>query len=1570
MIEFVIRRKVLISMLFIGLSLLGYISYRNIPVELLPEVELPFLIVQVNSAREMDPQYIEKQAVIPLEGAIGTLNGIEKIESYADRNNGRLYVYYKPDVDLKYAYLKLQEKVDGVKSNLSEDFFVWVYKIDTESLANILMQLQVRGSGGMDRIRYIFEDKIRKKLEAINGIVNVQLYGGQEKSVEIVLNSEAAKEHGLTISRLRSLIAANNLKKIYLGHVLNYQQKHHVNLIADYTDISDLENIIIDSKIPIYLKDIAEINFAVKEETSISRVNGKEAITVNLIRDSGVNLIELSHATREVISDINKSFKSQDIEIVVQYDSAEYLEENINLVQELALTGGLLAILILWFFLNNLRLVVVLSLALPISILTAFNLLYAFDITLNSLTLVGIALAVGMLLDNSIVVLENIYRVLQKKKNSAEAAAEGTKEIWRSIFAATLTTVIVFLPFIFASNFFIRILGYQIGISIISTLCVSLIVALLLIPMITNIMLNIKGAKKEQINPISRTNRLIQIYTLLLKSTMRFPTRTIVLAIVLFFASALIVLAVSITSQDEVELRDFNLFVTMPGGSTLETTDAAVADVEKRLSDIPELQDLVSQIFEDEATLTLKLKEDFKSINNRDVEAIKEDIKKRIDRFSAAEVSFDQPQQSKSYRGGNSGGVGGGLQNLLGLGSQNEKVVIKGHDIGMMRKIADDINYQIDDLTTVENSNVIVGGERPEVHLLFDKTLMNMFNISLNSVVSELSSFQKEVNVNVKFKHNVDEYDIVIRTENTEDKKIDDLRTLKIQGTDSTTFDLQQLSKIIYTQGSSTIERVNQERQIEVIYRFKNEVSTSNTFLQSARTEVDLIVDKLAIPSGIAIEVIHDETDLSDFYFLIGIAFILIYMILAAVFESFLNPIVIMFTIPLAAIGSFWSIIITGNTLFNATTLIGFLILLGIVVNNGIILIDFTRILRKKGNSRSRALITAGQARLRPILITAITTIVAMLPLAMGREEYVTRIAAPFAITVIGGLSLSTVFTLVFIPTVYSGLEGFIDWFKNLNWKVRLLQTMAILFGAIIIYDQVESNLWRFANLFLLLFSVPGVTYFLLQSLKQAKSELISKNETIKIKITKLVKIYDRPGRFLLEWRKKERIDQRYGKKPLYASWQEVRESTWQYLIFIFLIYYVYFYLANGFWVFVLSHLIYFYGIFLLTGLQNLFSKSEKLESRKWLKTINKKSLNFFVWVVPAANLVFFYFSWQNIILIILIGFLWYFALTVYFTSKRLTDNLINPNKLEGKYKKIRSWYYKLILAVPILGKKKKPFKALDRVSLEIGSGMFGLLGPNGAGKTTLMRIICGILEQNYGTIYINEFNVKDKREELQGLIGYLPQDFGTYENMTAYEFLDYQAILKGITNSIEREKRINYVISAVHLEQNKNDKIGSFSGGMKQRIGIAQTLLHLPRILVVDEPTAGLDPRERIRFRNLLVELSRECIVIFSTHIIEDVASSCDRVAVLNYGEVRYLGEPKEMVKLAENHVWQLLIPRQEFEEKRKTLNVVHHAKIGDNIRLRCLADKKPYPDAKVVKPTLEDAYLWLLSQSDISDN
>jgi len=1559
-------------MVFLGLTLLGYISYKRLPVELMPNAELPMLFVQINSRIEVDPNYMENQAVIPIEGAISTLEGIESLESFLNNRNASIQVNFKQNVNFKYTFLKLQEKIDQVTDNLDENFTVTVNKVDIQQLTNQFMELQIRGSGGTDRLRNIVDQEITAEMENIDGVASVTVFGGKERSIEVTYDGAACEAYDITPSQIRNAINQNSRNRTFTGYLHDSQKQYFVHVTAEYDQVSDIENIIV-AEGPVYLKDVADVYFGVKEEETISRINGLDAISMLLVSDSQANLIDLSHKVEDRILELNKKLAPKEIEIVVQTNLAETMEKNIDQIINLALVGGLLAIFVLWMFLKNLKIVSFIALAIPISVFTAFNLFYAFNISLNSLTLVGLVLAIGMLLDNSVVVLENIYRLSGKGFSADRAVTQGTQEVWRSIVAATLTTVTVFLPFVFSSDYMVKLLGNHVGVSIISTLMVSLFVALLLIPMAAHVLLKGKSSHNIFYEKVTTNNRIIQIYILLLKASMRVPARTVIGAIVLFFITIFIVLAISVNSLEEVEETQFSVYITMPTGSTLESTDLVAAEVEKRLSEIAEKQDIISKVQEEEAILTVILQEDYKDIDDRTVAEIKSEVEDLVERVSQAEISLTAPTSSASFRGGGGGGGGGSgtenFSNFMGIGTNQERIVIKGEDFELMKGVADDLQYYIEDLESIRSASVSVASNRPEVHLYFNQLLLTEYGLTLSNISNELSSFSREFTSGVNFNQGNEEYEIIIKEDLTEEeeekdteKGIEDLRRLQISGSQGATYDLQDISDLVYADGMSSITRVNQEKQIELTYRFVDEAQQSKDLLEAYRMEIEEIVGVYKVPSGVAIELIQEEDQFSEFYFLIAAAFILIIMILASVFESVSTPFVLMFSVPLAAIGSFLALIFTGNSLFNANTLTGFLILLGVVVNNGIILIDFTNILRKRGYRKSRALMTAGLSRVRPILITAITTIVAMFPLAMGQAEYVGAIGAPFAITVIGGLALSTILTLIFIPTLYAGLESALDWMKSLHWMLKTGQMIVFIVGAFYIYYEVDTFIWQMLDFMILVILVPGVTAFVMTSLRQASSKVIDENEAIRIDVRKLVKIYDRDNRFVREWKSGLKIRERAGLLKDFKHARDFYDLIWQLPLFGFLVYFTFFYIESNFWMWTLSHFVFFFIFLLRVPLnQVLINKNEATSKPIYLK-INNIVKNLIYWLVPLIFLFVFYKNWDNLGMVIFVGIIWYVLLIIYSSAEYIHNKNVNIARIAGRFATLRRGYFTMVRQIPVIGKRNKPFRALNGVSLKIRTGMFGLLGPNGAGKSTMMRIICGILEQSYGKIWINGLDTQKHREELQGLIGYLPQAFGTYENMSAWEFLEYQAILKGIKDSKVRSERLEYVLKNVHMFDRRDDKIGSFSGGMKQRIGIAQILINLPRILVVDEPTAGLDPRERIRFRNLLVELSRERIVIFSTHIIEDISSSCNQVAVINKGDLKYFGTPEEMATMGEKFVWQFSIPANKFDDFANKQLIVHHMRDGENIKLRCLAKEKPAEDAVNVAPHLEDAYLCLL--------
>jgi len=1548
-------------MLFVSLTLLGYVSYKQLKFELFPNAELPVLFVSVSSQQEMDPAYVESEVIIPIEGAISAAGGVDRIQSNINSRSSSIQIEFKHNINFKATALKLEERMKEVLATLPDGFNIRVQKVDLSMMSNNFMTLQVRGSGGVDRVRTLVDEKVKTELENIDGVAAVNVYGGREKAIEIRLDKDACQALNLTTSRISSLLSRNTQEKIFVGSVKESDSQFFVHVNSLYTKVSELENIIVAPG-PVLLKDVATVFLDLKEETSFSRVNGKEAIAVSLVNDSQANLIDLSKRTTNVIKQLNERLESEDLEIVIDSNTADTMENNLNQIISLALIGGLLAIIVLWFFLKNLRLVFFIALSIPISIFTAFIFFYAAEISINSLTLVGMALAVGMLLDNSVVVLENIYRLSGSGMSPERSVTQGTKEVWRSIVAATLTTITVFLPFLFSDNFLLKLLGNHIGVSIISTLLVSMAVALLFIPMTAYIVLRRKNSKSVFYEKVSIDQRPVQIYLVLLKTCMRKSGVVIFGAIILLFTTLILSLAMNVQQKQEVTSDRFNIYVTMRTGTTLESTDKVVQLLEERLGEIPEKQDLICRINAETAVITFVLPKDYQQVGKRKISEIKADIQSRLPRIDGTEITVSDAMSGQN-RGGNNGGMVA-FMSMLGIGSNQERLIVKGSDYDMMQLVAEDLRFYLDEQDFIASSWVSFTRRQPEVVLNFDQVLLTSYDISRANITLGLSSLNSEFSSGTSFKVGDKSYDIIIRElpqeeeeiEQNKQKTIDDLQVVQISNANGGLHNLKDIATINKGSGRAQITRVNQDKQLEVRFSFIRSVEQSKALLEGYRADIDEIIANYNLPAGIAIEVIHEEDQFSDFKFLILAAFILIFMILACVFESVSTPFVMLFAIPLAAIGSLMALLMTGNSLLNANTLTGFLILIGVVVNNGIILIDYTNILRSRGFRRERAIMTAGLSRIRPILITSITTIIAMFPMAMGNSEYAGAIGAPFAITVIGGLAFSTLLTLVIVPTVYMGLENTLQWYRSLSLKIKIFHLVLILIGLALIYRYADGMLWQSIYFIALIVLVPGVTYFAQTSLRQAKEDIIAQNEELHIVTRNLVKIYDREGLFSRQWNSGLQIRKRLGISNEYHSLKDFLYVSWQFALWFFVIYFIYFYLESKFWIFLLSFALYAFTIYLWRKIRTyLFFRFREIRFIKYLNRI-------VFWSIPLLILFALYKKLDNTAITVIIGFLWGFGIITYVTSQYLYRNDINIERITGRFAGLRRSFFRFVKNVPVLGKRRKPFKALRGASFTIKTGMFGLLGPNGAGKSTFMRIITGILEPSYGSIWINGLDTRVYREELQSLIGFLPQEFGTYEHMTSWEFLDYQAILKGLTDIKTREDRIAYVLKSVHMYDRKDDKIGSFSGGMKQRIGIALILLHLPRILVVDEPTAGLDPRERIRFRNLLVELSKDRVVIFSTHIIEDISSSCNQVVVINKGELKYFGEPEKMVEKAVGKIWSFQIDKDSFEEKLDKSLVVHNIQVGEMIQVRYLSLEQPYEGAVQVEANLEDAYLCLL--------
>ena len=1559
-----IRRPITTIMLFLGFGILGVISWFQLPIQILPRMVFPNIYVNVQM-NGYSPEAIERELVIPLEEQIGTLDDIEEINSTSYQNRGIIRVAYHFGTDMKLAFLKIQQKISSIEKSLPQRSSVRVNRQDTENISNFLMELNLRGSDDVEYLREFAERKIKPKLEQIDGVVAVYIGGGRDRSVEIEIDEDKCRSYGIPVSLIKQKIESSNIRRQFLGSVTEKNQRYFITLDSRFTDIQEIENLIIDDKVPIFLKDLANIEKGFRERTSYFRVNGKQSIGMWVLKDDLSNLISLSNSALKVVDELNKTYEKDEIYLKVAFNQAEWMQNAIDKVKKLALVGILLMILVLLFFLKNIRVVSILLLAIPISLLVTFYIILQAGLSLNILSLMGLALAIGLLVDNGIVVLENIFRHHEKGKDSFTAADIGSNEVSRAVVAATFTTVIVFMPFLFVQSE-IKIIGKELSLSVIFPLLVSLFVALTLIPMLTSkVLKNIKRKSISGFKISSYKNRVLEVYTLLLKLCLRYPVRTVGFVLTFFFFT-LIATSPFILKSEEGELPDsFDIYVEMPKGSSLDAADAVVRQVENIANEIEDKEEVRSRVQEENSTITIKLLEKDKRKTKLSVGDIKQKLRRRVFGVSGGIVRFEKPVSRVG--GGRSEGSGG--EGLFGLGSEPEKIIIRGYDSNRLESLTNEVEYRLEAIEEIRSvwSNFREG--EPELHIIGDYEALSTWNMTMTDIMNVINAAQREgVQTIFGFKESDHEIPIELKLKDVEEKTIKELKGMAITTSDMRYIPIKSVADFQVLEGPGGINRKNQEREVEISYRFNNQVTKSKPRLTELRKQVDNTIREMHLPEGFSMEIIHEEEEDKSIYWIFGAAGILIYLILASLFESFSAPFVILGTILLATIGSFWALAITGTPLFTGMFpmgLLGMLILLGIVVNNGIILIDYISILRSRGYSKQRAIITAGQVRVRPILMTSFTTILGIFPLAF-KTGGMGEIWPPFAISVIGGMLVAAPLTLIFIPTVYMSFDNIEKWFRFIGWKGILFNICAVLSLGIYAYYHIDSLLWKVMTWMVILIGIPGITWIFYKVLEVIKKKPIIIDKDVFIKISNLTKIYDDDSRFVKEWRKNKRREKGIIESggTMYNRRKILDNFIWQIPFYVFLIYFTFFFLESIFWRTIFTVGMLFFTRFMVSQILSLF-KNDKGVSSKNLKYIEQITRGIFLTIFPLGLFVYLRFIWYNLGGAIFWGIIWFIVEYMLVISGKIKRKEINLKDIMGRLAGLRKKTYTAIYKIPIIGRKKEQVLALDSVSIDISTGMFGLLGPNGAGKTTLMRLLCGILEETRGCIFINGLKVSQHTEDFQSVIGYLPQEFGLYENMTAYEYLYYHAMLYGIKNINERIEKVNSVLKKVNLHHRKDEKLKNYSGGMKQRMGIARTLLHLPRIVVVDEPTAGLDPAERIRFRNFLGELSQDRIVIFSTHIVEDISGSCNNMAVLNNGKVLYKGSPEKMLEFAEGKVWTAEVPDDEFENLKNRLNITQHIRVNGRIRIKFISEDGGKIESKRVKPSLEDAYIYLLGKS-----
>jgi len=1006
-----IQRPVTTVMVVFIVILLGIVSMGKLPVDLLPSIEYPYALV-MTSYNGAGPQEIESLITKPLESVVGTVSNVKNITSTSSNGSSMIFVEFNDGTDMDVATLNMREKIDLIKGMLPEDADdPMVMEVSPDMMAT--MQIGISGSDDLVKLKQIVEDEITSKIERVEGVASVNISGGKEKEIRITLLPDKLKGYNITPSTVAQSIAAENLN-LPVGEVKQGTSSLTVRALGEFSSIEEIRNLpITTAGGVIYLRDIAEVEEVFKEMTSYAYINGKPSISLSVQKQSTANTVQVSKAVNKALDRLRAELK--DIEITMIYDTAEFINLSINNVASTAISGGILAVFILFIFLRNIRSTFIVGTAIPVSIVATFALMYFSGLTLNMVSLGGLALGIGMLVDNAIVVLENIYRHRENGEGRKDAADKGTTEVGMAVLASTLTTIAVFLPIVFVEGITAKLFK-EMALTITYSLTASLVVAVTLVPMMAS-----KILKVEKVDEIKRrkiTTKIFdawsavldsidKVYRRVLNWTLHHRLKASLITIGVFIAT-LSIPVLGLVGMEFFPASDegsFTIDVTLPKGTVIEETFEVVQQVEAKLEGIKEVQEvfvtiggggmLSSGTSSNSASLTV----DIGSVKERErsVDEVADEVRVLVSDIPGAEFSVS------------------GSSSMTVTGGSPISIEIAGDDLEKLKQIANDV---VDIVESVEGTREVTSSFEdgiPEAQITINRQKASMYGLNMATISNTLKT-AVQGSVATRFKVDGTEIDVRMVYDTSRSEYLKDIKNIAVTSPMGVNVPLSEVADISISESPTSIYRENQKRVVTV------SSALFGVDMSTAQTAIDQRLKEYPMPDGYTYKFSGEVEEMMESFSSLGLALLLaillVYMVLAAQFESFLHPFTIMFSVPLALTGAILGLFVTGRTL-SMPSFIGLIMLVGIVVNNAIVLIDYIIQLRKRGYDRTEAILEAGPTRLRPILMTTLTTVLGMLPMALGIGEGAETMA-PLATAVIGGLSLSTILTLVVIPLNYT----------------------------------------------------------------------------------------------------------------------------------------------------------------------------------------------------------------------------------------------------------------------------------------------------------------------------------------------------------------------------------------------------------------------------------------------------------------------------------------------------------------------------------------------------------------------
>lgn len=1012
-----VKRPVTTLMCVLIAIAFGVLSIFNLKMDLFPNMNIPVALV-LTSYESAGSEEIEKLITDPVEKAMGTVSGIKEIQSVSNNGSSMVMLEFEDNVDIDMAAIDIREKIDLVKGALpdaADD--PMVIKLDVNSMSSIYISASAKGKDPVELKRTI-EDNVSERLERQNGVASVSISGGRETEIRVVLKPEMLRGYGISESTVSQLLSAENLNTPS-GSVDQGDKHLTVRVKGEFKSIDEIKNIPITapSGAIIYLRDIADVTQVYKDITSTSYTNGEPSIMLTIQKQSTANTVNVSDVVLKELDKIKAEMP--DINFLVITDPADYINNALSSVVDSAVQGGIFAVIVLYIFLRNFRSTMIVGTAMPISIISTFALMYFAGITLNMMSLGGLALGIGMLVDNAIVVLESIYKKLEEGVDRKTAAIEGAREVILSVVASTLTTVAVFLPISFAGGITAQIFN-ELSLTIAFSLFASLIVSITFVPMACSIILSPEtvGNVHKHNNIFTKFLDTIGIgisaiesgYKRILSAALSHKKITMLIMVIFVGATFVSLPMVGMEFMPQSDEGSISVSIKLPKGTLLAETEKIAWEVIDRIQETPEIQDIsmsiggggmsVSGSSEDSSSINIKLVG--KEERTRSSDQVAQEMRTKIQNIAGAEISISATSNSMGSYGGS--GV---------------EINIKGDELDTLKEISNDMVEIIKTIPGTSEVKTSIENSAPQTTVRVNREKASAYGINSSSVASILRTAISG-SVATTFKVDGDEYDIRIMQNSDKINYINDVESILIPSSTGANIPLYEIADIVTEEAPVSISRDNQQKYVSV------SANISNVDMSTVNKQIEEKMKSYIMPKNYTWEFAGTADQMTEAFSSLGLAMIiavlLVYMIMAAEFESFLYPFIVMFSIPIAATGGLLGLIITGNAL-SITGFLGIIMLAGVVVNNAIVLIDYANLLiRERGLNYFQAIKVAGPARLRPILMSTLTTVLGMIPMMISQKEGAEMMRG-LATVVVFGLSLSTLITLLLIPTIYVGLN-------------------------------------------------------------------------------------------------------------------------------------------------------------------------------------------------------------------------------------------------------------------------------------------------------------------------------------------------------------------------------------------------------------------------------------------------------------------------------------------------------------------------------------------------------------------